>query len=114
MQHEVKRITRIVDDTLTLFMVNNAEEMDVKIKKDIDKTMISFIYFNCNLSDVYIEKLRKNLNIQRQHEIEEYCWRLTGENETNEDLYLAGAMVDQADVFTKDGNLHINLIRNNK
>ncbi len=112
MQHEIKRITRIVDDTLTLFMVNDAEEIDLKIKKDKTKTTITFTYNNCNLSDAYIEKLEKNLNIQRQHEVEEYCWKLTGENETNEDLFLVGAMIDQAYVTKKNGNLYIEVVRN--
>ncbi len=114
MQHEIKKITRIVDEMLTMFMLNATDEMEVKIKKDLQKTSIYFTQHQCTFDEAYIEQLRKNLNIQRQCEVEGYYWQLTGENDIDEELFLVGAMIDKANIEKKDGNLNIELVRYNK
>lgn len=112
MQHQIKKITRIVDEILTLFMRNKTDEIDVKIKKDEQKTSIYFTMYNCTLDYAYIEQLEDNLNIQRQAEVEGYYWQLTGENDIDEELFLVGAMIDQVFIEMKDGHLYLELIRN--
>lgn len=113
MQHEIKKITRIIDEMLTVFMLSEAEEIDVKIKRGKLKTSIYFTNYNCTFDEAYIEQLKNNLNVQRQCEVEGYYWQLTGENDIDEELFLVGAMIDQAVIVKKDGNLYIELVRNN-
>ncbi len=44
MQHEIKKITRIVDEMLTMFMLNATDEMEVKNKKKIYKKNFYLFY----------------------------------------------------------------------
>lgn len=112
MQHQVKKLTRIVDEILTMFMLNGAEEIDVKMKKEGKKIFIYFTMYNCPFDDDYLQELEDNLNIQRQAEVEGYYWQLTGENDLGEELFLVGAMIDQAFIEKRDGHLYLKLVRN--
>ena len=111
MQHEVKKITLIVNELVTLMLLNGAEEVDVKIKRSKETTCIDLIHSKSRYEEDFIEKLRYSLNTQRQCEVEGYYWQLCGDDDSGEELFLVGAMVDQADVEVVDGNLHIKLIR---
>ncbi|QUI25148.1 hypothetical protein HZI73_23890 [Vallitalea pronyensis] len=113
MQHEIKKITRIVDEMLTMFMMTGTHEMDVRIQKEQDKTSIYFTQYGSTFDDDYIEQLENNLNIQRQCEVEGYYWQLTGENDMDEQLFLVGAMIDQVIIEKEEGKLSIELVRFN-
>lgn len=66
MQHEIKKITRIVDEMLTMFMLNATDEMEVKIKKRFTKkTSIYFTQHQCTFDEAYIEQLRKKILIYK-------------------------------------------------
>ncbi|WP_069998032.1 hypothetical protein [Cellulosilyticum sp. I15G10I2] len=114
MRHETKKISRIVDELATLFLKKDTNEVDFKIKREPHQTIIEIIDYRTHFDEVYINQLRETLNIQRQWEIEEYYWQLTGETDYDEELTLVGAMIDEATVEKKDGNLYMKLIRHNK
>lgn len=112
MQHEVKKVTLIVNELMTLLLLNNAEEIDIKIKHVGEHSEIYFIYRQCKFDDKLIEKIKYNLNIQRQSEVEGYYWQLVGDDDSGDELHLVGAMIDEAKIEMKDKDLHIHLIRN--
>lgn len=112
MQHEVKKLSRIVDELTTFFLKEDTNEVDFKIKKEKGKTIIQLIDYNTHFDEEAINDIREVLNIQRQIEIETYYWQLAGETDLGEELLLIGAMVDEAIVEKKSGNLEITLIRN--
>lgn len=114
MRHETKKISRIVDELTTLFLKNDTDEVHFKIKRETHQTTIEIIGYRTHLDDEYINQLRQTLNIQRQWEIEEYYWQLTGETDYDEELTLVGAMIDEAVVEKREGNLYMNLIRYHK
>jgi hypothetical protein len=114
MRHETKKISRIVDELTTLFLKKDTNEVDFKIKKEPDQTVIEIIDYRTHFEDAYIEQLRETLNIQRQWEIEEYYWQLTGETDYDEELCLVGVMIDEAIVEKRDGNLYMRLVRYHK
>ncbi|MDF2613064.1 MAG: uncharacterized protein K0S71_850 [Clostridia bacterium] len=111
MKHETKKISRIVDELTTLFLKQDTDEVDFKIKREPHQTTIKMIDYRTHFDDEYIDELRQQLSIVRQWEIEEYYWQLTGETDCDDELTLIGAMVDKAIVEKKDGNLYIELIR---
>ncbi len=114
MRHETKKISRIVDELTTLFLKKDTDEVDFKIKREPDQTTIQIIGYRTHFDDIYINQLRETLNIQRQWEIEEYYWQLTGETDYDDELTLVGAMIDEAIVEKKEGNLYMQLVRYHK
>ena len=111
MRHEIKKISRIVDELTTLFLKDDTDEVDFSIKRDSDRTTIRIVDYRTNFSDAFIEQLRELFNAQRQCEVEEYYWQLCGEVDDDEELTLIGCMIDKATIEKKDGNLYLELIR---
>jgi len=111
MRHEVKKISRMVDELTTLFLKEDTNELDFKIAITKEKCTIKIVDYHTNFDDVYIEQLSKRLNSQRQREIEEYYWQLAGETDEDDEITLICAMVDSAIVEKKDGNLMLELTR---
>lgn len=111
MQHEVKKITGIIDEIVTVLLLNGAEELDINIKREGDVSKIRIIHRNCEYDEEFIEKMSYNLNTQRQCEVEGYYWQLVGEDDDGDELYLVGAMIDEAQVERRDNDLYIHLVR---
>ncbi len=111
MKHEIKKVTHIINELLTMLLLRGAENIDVSIKHVEDYTEIELIHHQCKCDDQFIETLRYNLNTQRQFEVEGYYWQLVGEDESGDELHLVGAMIDEAHVELKGNDLHIHLKR---
>lgn len=115
MRHEAKKIAQIVSEILTLFLLNGAENIDIKVKTKVSQkdqnTEIMIIQYECNYDEAFIEKIKYSLNTQRQYEIEGYYWQLVGEDDSGDELHLVGAMVDKSNVAIKGKDLHIQLLR---
>lgn len=111
MKHEVKKITQIVNELISLLMIDGAEDLQVSIKRHEEVTHIDIIQKQCQYDVSFIEEMTHDLNIPRQHEIEGYYWQLVGENDCEEELCLVGAMIDEAEVTLTGEELHIHLVR---
>lgn len=111
MQHEVKKVTLIINELITMMLLNGAEEIDVNIKRKDDNSDITLIHRGCHYSEKFIEGMRYNLNTQRQAEVEGYYWQLVGDDETSEELHLVGAMIDSAEVELHQNDLFIHILR---
>lgn len=98
MRHETKKICRIVDELTTLFLKEDTNEVDFKIKKDTDKAVISIVDYGTHFSEEDVRYFREMLGVQRQCEIEEYYWQLAGETDDEEELTLVGAMIDEVKI----------------
>ncbi|WP_034218527.1 hypothetical protein [Lachnoclostridium phytofermentans] len=115
MRHEAKKIAQIVSEILTLFLLNGAENIDIKVNTKVSpneqNTEIIIIQYECEYEEEFIQKMKYNLNTQRQYEIEGYYWQLVGEDDSGDELHLVGAMVDKANVTKIGKELHIQLFR---
>jgi hypothetical protein len=111
MRHEMKKIGRIIDELITSLLIEDTNELEIKIKTSNEETSIDIIDYNTHYTDEEAQRLDQLLNEQRQHEIEEYYWQLAGETDEGDELVLLSAMIDRAVVEIKDGNLHLELIR---
>jgi len=111
MQHELKKVTLIINELITLMLQNGAEEIDMKIKRKEHTTEVILVNHMCDYSKEFIDKLRYNLKTQRQSEIEGYYWQLLGEDDVVEEIHLVGAMIDEASVEMHQKDLHIHIIR---
>lgn len=111
MRHEIKKISRIIDELTTLFLKDDTDELDFSVKRNADHTVIKIVDYRTNFTDEFIDQLRELFNAQRQCEVEEYYWQLCGEVDDDEELTLIGCMIDKATVEKKDGNLYLELTR---
>ncbi|MBN2897846.1 MAG: hypothetical protein JXO44_03630 [Clostridia bacterium] len=111
MRHEIKKISRIVDELTTLFLKEDTNEVDFSIKRQPDRTVIKIVDYRTHFEDDFIEQLRELFNTQRQCEVEEYYWQLCGEVDEDEELTLIGCMIDEATVEKREGNLYLELVR---
>ncbi len=107
MNNEIKKITRLVDEVTSVLMKKGSSEIDVKIKRDENSSIITIIDYNTLYSDEDIEDLDDVLNIQRQCEVEGFYWELMGDDINGDELFLVGSMIDDATVKKVDNNLHI-------
>lgn len=114
MRHEIKKISRIVDELTTLFLKDDTNEVDFSIKRFDDHTLIKIVDYGTHFSDEYIDQLRDIFNAQRQCEVEEYYWQLCGEVDDDEELTLIGCMVDEAIVEKRGDDLYVELKRYQK
>lgn len=113
MQHESKKITLIINELLTLLLHKGNSNVEVKINRNKLSTEIIIVQYQCNYDELFIQKLRYDLNTQRQTEIEGYYWQLVGDDDDGDKISLVGAMVNEAVVEQKKGDLYINITRNN-
>lgn len=115
MRHEARKIAQIVSEILTLFLINGAENIDIKVNTKVStngqNTEIVIIQYECDFDEEFIQKIQYNLDTQRQYEIEGYYWQLVGEDDSSDELHLVGAMVDKANVTKNGKDLHIQLLR---
>lgn len=111
MRHEIKKICKIVDELTTLLLREDTNEVDFKIKKTPDQTTITITDYNTKYTENEIKEFEECFNLQRQHEFEEYYWQLVGESDQDSELTIIGAMIDEAIVELRDGNLYMELIR---
>lgn len=111
MRHEVKKIAKIVDELITFFFLRKTHIMGIEIK-DLDNSFEIMIKNDCrNINDDEINNIKKLFSVQRQREMEEYYWQLTGEADNDTELNLVGIMIDKVDVSVEENNLIIKLTR---
>ncbi|QSX05164.1 hypothetical protein JYG23_10775 [Sedimentibacter sp. zth1] len=111
MHNEIQKTTKIIDEFMALFIKKGCNEIDMKLKKEIETTKIFLVVHDTNLSNNEINNLNELLNIQRQYEVEEYYWELMGETSNEDELFLIGSMIDKAVIEKKKNNLYIEITR---
>jgi len=111
MRHEIKKICKIVDELTTLLLRDDTDEVDFKIKKTDSETKIYITDYNTKYKSEDVEDLKSCLNVQRQHEVEEYYWQLVGECDNDSELTVIGAMIDDAVIEIRGENLYLELTR---
>ncbi|MFI3210399.1 MAG: hypothetical protein R3Y64_05040 [Peptostreptococcaceae bacterium] len=114
MDSEIKKITRLIDEISTMLLKNGCSDLDIKLKREDDLSIVKIVSFDCIFTDEEISDLRDVLNIQRQCEIEGFYWELMGDDINGDELFLVGSMIDSADVYKKDNNLFIDILRRKK
>lgn len=91
---------------------HGSDNVHIDINKE-NKKIIIFIKAQISfISKENLELLKKLLNAPRCHEMEEYYWNLTGDDDTDTELTLVGMMIDEAHINYVDGEyLEIRLTR---
>ena len=112
MKHEIRRISKILDELITFCFLHGTKDMDISIKNHEDYFKIKINTDTIDCSDEKVIRLKELLDYPRQEEMEEYYWELAGECDFDTELSLVGMMVDKAEVHFEGSSLSITLYRN--
>ncbi len=112
MKHEIKKITKIVDEILTYFMyAHDARNAQVQVHEHADGFDVSFLISDITISAEDLEALEGNLGINRNPELEDYYWQLAGEMEDSSELSLVAMMTDLIELTYESGDMKLVLRR---
>ncbi|RKD34203.1 hypothetical protein [Thermohalobacter berrensis] len=111
MKHEMKRISKILDELITFCFLHGTKKMDLSLEDNEDYFKIHLEIDNIDCNDERVKLLKDLLNYPRQQEMEEYYWELAGECDRDTELTLVGIMTDKAEVEFKGTSLYITLYR---
>ena len=109
----IEKCMRIISELVSFCHQEGAEEFTVNFTHSI-KEGIWVISVSCPmppLNQELLDRFAEQLNIPRQHEIEQDYWELCGEAEMSGELTLVGMMIDDAKVGYRDGVLYIHVKR---
>ncbi len=114
MKHINQRNIKIVTELMGYCYNHGSDNVHIDISKEHNsKKIIIFIRAQIpTLCKEDLETLEKLLHAPRCHEMEEYYWNLTGDNDIDSELTLVGMMIDEAHInFVDDEYLEILLTR---
>lgn len=111
MSLQLDKLMRIVSDLVAFCHAEGGEEFQIFIKHEHDVSSLTISSPIQSFPSSLLEELREELNLPRQHEIEQNYWELSGDSEVSDGLTLVGMMVDDAKVGYRDGILYIHLSR---
>ena len=112
MKHEVKKITKIIDEILTFCVYNmDPRRSEMVLEKTDNAFTVVHTFYDVSISAEELAEIRRQLGTKRNHELEDYYWQLTGEIENSSELDLVGMMSDEAVVEYENEKLIISLIR---
>ncbi len=112
MKHEIKKISKILDELVTYCFLKHSSKLDIQVERGEDFFSITLRTDDFECTKDQLQKLQEYMQVQRQREIESYYWQLAGESENACELSLVGMMVDEAKVEFEEGRLTIYLKRN--
>ena len=111
MKYKFGKDMHIMVDVLTYCHKLGAEDFNIDVKTSGGVFELSLRCHIENMPDGELEDLRTELGRNRQKEIEQDYWGLSGEVEADCELTLVGMMVDEAKVSYEDGVFAIDIRR---
>ena len=115
MKHEKMRLVKMLDEILFFSLMHDSTEVDINIKIDKEKYIIEFEDNSKGISKKTIEKMIELTNVEKQPEMEEYYWELTGQQEYDSEFTLVGLMSDKVDInYDPEKGMSLTLYRNLK
>lgn len=115
MTTEKEKLLGIVKELTSNALSAGATDVQVSVKMEADKTIITVKDNGCGMDEKKAEKVRKVLHQIRRDEIEDYYGALAGNSMMASGLNLVGMLVDDATVESRPGEgTTITVIRLNK
>ncbi|MDA3732327.1 hypothetical protein PBV87_12600 [Niameybacter massiliensis] len=111
MRHEVKKISKMVDELTTFFLEHQAQSLEIKINNLVDREIIMVEAIALDDIALCVKRLQRFLSYPREREMEEYYWELAGETDSSEELGLVGTMIDEANIGYDEEKIQLELIR---
>ncbi|MTI67868.1 MAG: hypothetical protein FH753_14880 [Firmicutes bacterium] len=111
MKHEIKKVSKILDELVTFCFTHGTKDMNINIKETKEYFKMTIESDNVNCNDERVKRLNELLAGPRQSEMEEHYWELTGESDCDTELTLVGMMIDKVDIKFDNSSLTMVLFR---
>lgn len=111
MRHLNQRNIKIIDELLSFCYRLGCSIMNIQIDTHKAETIITLRAEINKIKPEELEYMRQALNTPRYHEMEEYYWSLTGDDENSAELSVVGMMTDEAVVNYTEPILEVILKR---
>lgn len=103
MGQRLEKNMKILDELVSYCAKRGARNVDMNINLMENSTTLTVSAPNTTITDYDLLTLKEALECDRQHEVEECYWCISGEDNFGDELALAGVMIDSADI-TYDGD----------
>jgi hypothetical protein len=94
--HEIKKCAKVIDEITTYLLRKGFTDIDLNIHRDSEETKITISLGVCPTE--LITQFTNAIKSDMDDEIEEYCWELLGESDTNHELSVVGMLIDAIEV----------------
>ncbi len=108
----IEKNMRIVDEIVGFFFKRGCTDVSINLKYvDEDQSLINIEGDVPKLSEEDFEDLNDALNRQREVEIEECYWLLSGDDSFGDELHLIGSMIDDYKCERNDNYFKLTIFR---
>ncbi len=107
MGHRLEKNMKIMEELVSFCTNRGSRDIDLNLTFEKEYTTISVHAKNTKVSDEDLSVLEEALYSDRQHEVEECFWNISGEDYCGDELTLTGIMIDEANVVYEDNKLDI-------
>ena len=111
MKLRYEKSMRVLTDIMGYCHLIGGQHFSVDFNMSGSQTEIEIKTQLAQVEQSELDNLNTMLNIPRQREVEQYYWNISGEEEIDNELSLAGMMVDEATVAYEDGVLTVTALR---
>lgn len=107
--HSLKKDCKIISEITLYLMLQGHNDINLEISNSQEQITIKFTTYRCN--DELIEKIKQEVNVERELEVEEYGWELMGESDAQSGLNLVGRLVDFVTVDNQENKTIFTFVR---
>ncbi len=111
MGHRLEKNMKIMEELVSFCTKRGSRDIDLNLSFAKEFSTISISAKNAEVSDADLDDLKTALFSDRQHEVEECFWNISGEDFYGDELTLTGVMIDDANVEYNNDTLNITVKR---
>ncbi len=112
MGHRLEKNMRIMEELVAFCTKRGSRNVDTNLNFEKDHTIITISAKNTIVTEEDLMILKEALYSDRQHEVEECFWNITGEDYFGDELTITGVMIDEATIKYENNILQIVARRN--
>ncbi len=107
MGHRLEKNMKIMEELVSFCTKRGSRDIDLNLNFEKTFSTITVSAKNTKASDEDLRMLKEALFSDRQHEVEECFWNITGEDYFGHELTITGVMIDDATVTYENNVLEI-------
>ena len=113
MNHRLEKNLKILNELIICCFKRGGRNMDMNLTFEEDVSLFTLSGEVDGMSPESVDRISRQLNEERQREVEENYWTLGGDSELNgeSEMFLVGIMIDEATVTYENGRLYIHAVR---
>lgn len=112
MKHTNQKNTKILDELMGFCFKYGATKLKMELDTNEFETIIIVRAHIDDISEKTLIMARELLSVPRCHEMEEYYWNLSGDDDTDTEFTLVGMMTDEVEInYSSDKILEFKIKR---